>query len=170
MQFFIPIKNIDCFWWIYIGFFLVSETKRGWITLRSVIRISFLSPIICSAILPFFIDSNQGCVLLILFSHLVVMSVLAFNDSLFCVVVFFLLSSSAYRFFYSVMFPALNMLFLLEIFIYVAFAEKTSKLEFRCAPLSASLTACNNSRTCEWTSTKYYAVRVLTDFVGKLAL
>jgi hypothetical protein len=103
------------------------------------------------------------------------MSVFAFNDSLFCVIMIF----PCIHFGVSVLyiqkfFPALKMLFILDIFYYVGFAEKTSKLEFRyaplSAPLSASLTACNNSKTLELTSTKYYAVRVLTYFVGKVTL
>jgi hypothetical protein len=77
------------------------------------------------------------------------MSILASNGSLFWVVMTFLLSCSAYRFVHSDMFPALEMLFGLDTFIYVTFAEKTSKPEFRYAPVSAFLTACNNSGTFE---------------------
>jgi hypothetical protein len=57
----------------------------------------------------------------------------------------FLLSCSAYRFVHSDVFPALKMLFVLDIFIYVTFTVKISKPEFPHAPLSAFLTARNNS-------------------------
>jgi hypothetical protein len=81
--------------------------------LKFAIKIFFFSPIFFFFL--FSITFNQGCVLLI-FSHLVVMNVLASNDSLFCVVMFSLLSSSAYCFVNSDMFPALKISFVLEIF------------------------------------------------------